>query len=221
MRMLWTTLVVFAVGGVMTDAQTFTFDDQKAGEPPKAWTCGLTGKGRPGTWTVVKDETAPSPSMVLAQTDRDPTGHRFPHCVAEGVVAQDLTLSVKFKPIAGDVDQAAGLVFRYRDADNYYIVRANALEGNVVLYKVEKGKRTDLKPKGAGLMAYGAKAKVPSGAWSELRVAVKGSVFKVSLNGEALFAVEDGTFTQPGRVGVWTKADSVTHFDDIKASPAS
>lgn len=196
-----------------------SFDDQKAGEPPRGWTCSLTGQGRPGAWAVVQDDSAPSPPMALAQTDRDATGHRFPHCTLDGLLARDLTLSVRFKPVSGQEDQAGGLVFRYRDKENYYLVRANALEGNVVLYKFEKGKRTDLKPKGAAFMAYGKKARVPSGEWSELRVVVEGRLFGVSLSGQALFEVEDGTFTEPGRVGVWTKADSVTHFDDFRVSP--
>jgi hypothetical protein len=137
--------------------------------------------------------------------------------VVDGVQAQDLTLSVKFKPISGRKDQAAGLVWRYHDADNYYIVRANALEGNVVLYKVEKGKRTDLPLKGLG-RTYGQKADIPSGAWSELKVTAKGNLFETYLNGRKLYEVEDATFPGPGLVGVWTKADSVTHFDDSTIS---
>jgi hypothetical protein len=125
---------------------------------------------------------------------------------------------VRFRPVKGSGDQAAGLVFRYRDKDNYYIVRANALEDNVVLYKVESGKRTDLKPKGAGAFAYGKKAKVPSGSWGLLRVVAKGSGFEVHLGGEKLFEVEDSTFAAAGKVGVWTKADSVTYFDDLKVT---
>jgi hypothetical protein len=106
-------------------------------------------------------------------------------------------------------------VWRYRDADNYYVVRANALEGNVVLYKVEQGKRTDLPLKGSG-RTYGMKAQIASGAWSELEVVVKGNLSEVYLNGHKLYEVEDTTFTEPGRVGVWTKADSATYFDDLK-----
>jgi hypothetical protein len=125
-------------------------------------------------------------------------------------------VSVRFKPVRGAVDRAAGLVWRYRDPDNYYVVRANALEGNVVLYKVADGKRSDLDPRGAGLFTYGKKAEVPSEAWSTLRVVAQGSVFRVFLNGRELFEVEDSTFTGSGKVGVWTKADSVTYFDDLE-----
>jgi YVTN family beta-propeller protein len=197
------------------EAQTYGFDGQKAGEPPKGMTCALTGKGRPGAWKVLADTTAPSPPHVLAQGDDDGTSYRFPVCVVSGLTAVDLDLSVRFKPVAGSVDQAAGLVFRYRDPDNYYIVRANALENNVVLYKVENGKRSDLDPRGAGAFAYGKKAPVPSRAWSTLRVVARRGVFETYLNGEKLFDVDDATFTAAGQVGVWTKADSVTYFDDL------
>jgi hypothetical protein len=208
-------LFVFMAGAVAGQAQTFGFDDQKPGEPPKAMTCALTGKGRPGSWKVLADQTAPSAPNVLAQTDDDSTGYRFPVCVADGPSAVDVDLSVRFKPVSGSGDQAAGLVWRYRDADNYYIVRANALENNVVLYKVEGGRRTDLPLKGEG-RTYGKKTKVNSGAWSTLAVNVKGNRFEVVFNGAKLYEVEDATFAGPGRIGVWTKADSVTYFDDLK-----
>jgi len=196
-------------------AQIINFDGDETGKPPKGFFQTLTGKGKIGVWVVMQDAAAPSHSNVLAQTDMDATRYRFPLCIFDGVNAADVDLSVKFKPVKGKVDQAAGLVWRYRDQDNYYIVRANALENNVVLYKVEKGKRTDLDPKGAGFFAYGKKAKVPSGTWSTLRVVAKGNLFEVHLNGEKLFEVEDNTFTGAGKIGLWTKADSYTLFDDL------
>ena len=199
-------------------AETWNFDGQKSGEP-QGLSCALTGRGRPGVWTVVADPTAPSSPNVLAQTDADSTSYRFPVCVASGKAATDLDLSVRFKPVSGRVDQAGGLVWRYRDRDNYYIVRANALENNVVLYKVEAGKRTDLPLTGEG-RTYGKKARVPSGTWSTLRVSARGSRFEVFLNGEKLYEVEDGTFPGAGQVGVWTKADSVTRFDDLQLTVA-
>jgi hypothetical protein len=195
--------------------QVVSFDDGKVGQGPGGFSCGLTGKGRPGTWVVVKDETAPTPPNVLAQTDGDSTGYRFPVCVLDAVSAADVDVSVCFKPVSGAADQAGGIVWRYRDQDNYYLLRANALENNLVLYKVEGGKRTDLKPKGAGMFAYGKKAKVASNSWGTLRVTAHGTTFEAYLNGEKLFEVEDRTFTAPGKVGVWTKADSVTYFDDL------
>ena len=202
--------------GAANTTQVVTFDAQKAGEPPAGFTCALTGSGRAGAWKIVEDATAPSRPNALGQMDEDATSYRFPVCVLEGVSATDVDLSVRFKAIRGTKDQAAGLVWRYRDKDNYYIVRANALEGNVVLYKVEGGKRTDLKPRGAGLFAYGKEANVTAGAWGLLRVTARGSLFEVYLGSEKLLEVEDGTFVGAGKVGLWTKADSVTYFDDLR-----
>jgi hypothetical protein len=164
---------------------------------------------------VVEDSSAPSGHLVLAQTDADPTGYRFPVCVLDSITAKDAEISVQFKPVSGREDQGAGIVWRYRDKDNYYVVRANALEGNVVLYKVQNGKRTDLPLKGEG-RTYGKKIAVPSGAWSMLGVNVKGNVFEVLLNGAKLYEVEDPTFPDAGKVGLWTKADSVIRFDDLR-----
>jgi hypothetical protein len=121
--------------------------------------------------------------------------------------------------VSGNVDRAAGLVWRYLDENNYYLVRANALEGNVVLYKVEGGRRTSLAPVGKG-GEYGVAQSVPVGRWSTLRVAFMGSRFVVSFDDKPLFEVDDATFAGPGRVGVWTKADSVTYFDEFELLPA-
>ena len=193
-----------------------TFDEQKAGEPPAGFTCVLTGNGRAGAWKIVEDATAPTRPNAIGQMDEDGTSYRFPVCVLDGVSAKDVDLSVRFKPVRGKKDQAAGLVWRYRDSDNYYVVRANALEGNVVLYKVEGGKRTDLKPKGAGLFAYGKKANVAAGTWGLLRVITRGDLFEVYLGSDKLLEVKDSTFSGIGKVGLWTKADSVTYFDDLR-----
>src|SRR5262245_52548913 len=198
----------------LASAQTFNFDKDEAGKTPNGFSTALTGKGRAGNCVVMKDETAPSAPNVLAQTDMDDTGYRFPVCVFDGVSAKDVEVAVQFKPVKGRADQAAGIVWHYLDKDNYYIVRANALEDNVVLYKVEKGKRTDLPLKGIG-RTYGKKTKVPSGQWSTLRIVAKGKLFEVYFNGAKLYEVEDGTFTSAGKVGLWTKADSYTLFDDF------
>lgn len=196
------------------------FDAFAVGQPPPGFSIGLTGGGGPPAWIVQEDPLQSGAGRVLVQTSADSTSYRFPLCIAEGFSARDLDLSVRFAPIAGKVDRAAGLVWRYRDADNYYVVRANALEDNVVLYKVEGGKRSDLKPTDAGWLAYGVKIAVPSSAWSELRVSARDNRFAVSLNGTHLFDVEDATFASAGRVGLWTKADSVTAFDALAAVSA-
>jgi hypothetical protein len=204
----------FLLFGVLIEAQTINFDKDEAGKVLNDFTTALTGKGAVGVWVVMKDETAPSKPNVLAQTDMDDTGYRFPLCVYNNFLAKNVDISVKFKPVKGEGDQAAGIVWRYKDKDNYYIVRANALEDNVVLYKVENGKRTDLPLVGKG-RTYGEDVEVPSLKWSELRVYTKDNLFDVYLNGKKLFSVKDSTFTEAGKVGLWTKADSYTLFDDF------
>lgn len=207
-------LMSAALAAQTTSRRVIDFESDKLGQAPAGFSVGLTGSGRPGVWVVRKDEAATDRGNVLAQTDTDRTSYRFPVAVFNDVTARDVDISVRFRPVSGRVDQAAGLVWRYQDANNYYIVRANALEGNVVLYKVEKGKRTDLPVKGSG-RTYGKKADVPKNAWSQMGVTVRGPLFTVSLNGQGLYEVEDATFAGPGKVGVWTKADSVTYFDDL------
>jgi len=209
-------LFVVAGEGVGANEFTLDFDQMDAQIAPLGFTQARTGRGGTGAWEIKKDNTAPSGQKVLAQTSSDPTNYRFPLCIYDAFEARDVDLSVSFKPLSGTVDQAAGLVWRYQDPDNYYVVRANALEGNVVLYKVENGKRSDLKPKGSWF-AYGKDAPVPLKVWSSLRVIVRSNTFSVSLNGEHLFDVEDDTFPQAGKVGLWTKADSVTLFDTLTA----
>jgi hypothetical protein len=206
-------LLVFVLFGALVHGaiRKVEFSDDPVGQPPRGFEFGHTARvGAPGRWIVQAEGT----NKYLVQTDPDSTRSRFPVAVLSDVSATDVDLSVRFRPVSGRVDQAAGLVWRYRDADNYYIVRANALENNVVLYKVESGKRTDLPLKGEG-RTYGKKAAVPAGQWSTLRVVVTGSLFEVHLNGAKLYEVEDATFSQAGKVGVWTKADSVTQFDDL------
>jgi hypothetical protein len=210
-------LSILLLYGALLNAETISihFDDQADGQLPKGFTTALTGKGKIGSWKIAKESTAPSAPNVLAQTDMDQTSYRFPLCIFDGVSAKDVVVSVKFKPVKGSEDQAAGIVWRYRDQNNYYIVRANALENNVVLYKVENGKRTDLPLKGEG-RTYGKKAPVPSGKWSTLAVTAKSNLFEVTSNGQKLYEVEDSTFVDAGKVGLWTKADSFTYFDDLQ-----
>jgi len=210
-------LSVFLILSSALFGQVITFDKDEEGKAPKGFIFGLTGKGKPGTWVVQKDPTAPSPPNVLAQTDQNPVSYRFPLCVYDGFVATDVDVSVKYKPVSGVEDQAAGIVWRYQDQNNYYIVRANARENNVVLYKVEKGIRTDLPLVGKG-RTYGEKARIPSGEWGTLRVVAQGNRFEVYSNGVRLFEVEDTTFPLAGKVGLWTKADSLTLFDDFTFS---
>jgi len=213
------TIAATALAGAQAQTtRTLTFDQDKVGAVPQGFSTALTGQGKPGVWVVMKDPKSPERGNVLAQTDADATDYRFPVCVLDDLSAKDLDLSVMVKPVTGRGDQAAGLVWRYQDANNYYIVRANGLEHNVVLYKVQHGRRTDLPLKGAG-RTYGKQVTVPSGQWSTLRVTAAGPLFTVYFNGEKLYEVEDTTFPGAGKVGVWTKADSVTYFDNLTISP--
>jgi hypothetical protein len=209
---IFTLLAVMTLGlALQPGTRKIDFSEDTVGQPPKGFEFGLTAKvGAPGKWLV----EAEGANKYLAQTDADSTNARFPVAVLADFRAADLDLSVRFRPVSGRVDQAAGIVWRFQNQDSYYIVRANARENNVVLYKVENGKRTDLPLKGEG-RTYGKKAPVPAAQWSTLRVVATGPLFEVYFNGAKLYEVEDKTFTQPGKLGVWTKADSVTHFDDL------
>ena len=191
------------------------FDGSAVGTAPSGWTVAMTHPGGAPKWEIVRDQSAPHPPLVLAQVSRDPTAGRFPLAIWERASLRNGEISVAFKPVDGSIDRAAGIVWRYRDPNNYYIVRANALENNVVLYKVEAGTRISIAPKGLPSRSYGVKRVIPSGRWSNLRVVFKDSLFTVFLNGERLFDTEDHTFTEAGKIGLWTKADSLTYFADF------
>jgi hypothetical protein len=183
------------------------FEDRPAGDGrPPSFETGLTGKGGPVRWERLRDEDAPNGPTVLAETSGDATSDRFPLAILENFEARDVAVSVRFKPVAGEVDQAAGLVVRLRDEDNYYIARANALEDNVRLYKVVDGKRRQF---------AGVDVEVPAGKWQELGLKAEGERLTVSLDGEELFGATDRTFAEAGKVGLWTKADSITYFDEL------
>ena len=184
------------------------FEDRPAGGPSSSFDTGLTGKGGPVRWVLLEDPGAPNGPAVLAETSGDRTSDRFPLAILKGFEARDVEVRVRFKPVSGTVDQAAGLMVRVRDEDNYYIARANALEGNVRLYEVVKGRRRQL---------AGVDIEVPKGAWQELGLRVEGDRLTVSLDGRELFGATDRTLAEAGRVGLWTKADSLTHFDDLVA----
>ena len=178
----------------------------------------MTHEGAAPRWQIVRDESAPRPPCVLAQLSQDSTAGRFPLAIWDRIAIRNGEVSVGFKAVSGAVDQAAGIVWRYQDANNYYIVRANALEENVVLYRVANGVRLSIAPKGLPSRSYGVKHEVPRGQWNTLSVAFNHNSFVVSLNGERLFETEDKTFTGAGKTGLWTKADSVTYFDEFSVT---
>jgi hypothetical protein len=199
----------------LAEPNVWNFDKDKIGALPSEWLSELTGQGIKGTWKVLTDRTAPSKPNILAQTSTDIARYRFPLVVIQNVRHKNVVLSVQFKVISGKRDQTAGLVWRYRDANNYYAARANVLEGKVILYKVEEGKIRHLNPNHAADPKYDVNVSMRGNAWQELSVKVSGSLFLVSLNDQALFEVEDDTFGEAGKVGLCTKADSVTHFDNF------
>jgi len=188
-------------------AQSVDFNGDAVGAPPKGWTLTMTGRGTP-KWTVDRDDTAPSKGQVLKQSGTA----TYPLAFKDGTNIKDGFVEVKFKALSGSEDRAAGLVWRAKDANNYYVVRANALEDNVVLYKTVDGARRELDIVGRK-GGYGVKAAVPANQWHTLRVEYVGTRFNVIFNGRSLFEVEDATFSDSGMVGLWTKADSVTAFN--------
>jgi hypothetical protein len=201
MKTILTLMMISSLVVATAHAGTVNFDDAKTGEAPTGWTCTKTGSGMP-KWAVVADASAPSQPNALKQSGEA----AYPVAFKDDTNLQDGFVEVKFKPVSGQEDQAGGVVWRVKDADNYYIARANALEGNVRIYHFVKGKRTQFK---------GANLPVASGQWHTLRVNFSGSRFAVVFNGKELFTAEDETHQNAGKVGVWTKADSVTLFDDF------
>ena len=182
-------------------ARTVNFDDDQPGGLPAGWVQGVTGKGSP-KWAVEVDATAPSAPNVLKQSGSG----TFPWCVMKDVSVGDGAVEVKFKPIAGKEDAAGGVVWRWKDGDNYYVARANALENNVSIYHTTRGSRHTIK--------Y-VDAPVARNQWHTLRVEFTGKEAKVILDGKAYIDVQDTHIEGAGAVGVWTKADSVTVFDDF------
>ncbi len=187
----------------------FDFENFPPGGAPPGFSSHLTGRGAPGAWEVREDKTAGHGPKVLAQTSTDTTDYRFPVLVYDAFSAKDVEVSVACKPVSGRVDQACGLVARFQDKDNYYIARANALENNVRLYHVVAGRRVQF---------AGVNHPVTSGQWHAFALEVKGSHFRVSYDGKLLFEANDTTISAAGKVGVWTKADSVTYFDNLIAT---
>ena len=188
----------------VSSAEIISFADAAVGAPPPGWLATKTGSGKP-RWTVERDATAPTKGNVLKQSGEAD----FPLCLKTGAKLRDGFVEVKFLPMAGTEDQAGGVVWRARDADNYYVARANALEDNVRIYHVVAGRRVQF----GGL----DDVKVARAVWHSLRVEFSGASFAVWFDGKKLFAAKDTTFAEAGFVGVWTKADSVTAFAEFAA----
>ncbi|NOJ49351.1 hypothetical protein [Bradyrhizobium archetypum] len=180
-------------------------DRMTIGSPPAGFSFARTGQGPEGKWSVVADPTAKA-GRAIEQQSTDRTDYRFPLAIHESFSAKDLIMQVRFKPIAGRIDQAGGIVVRLADANNYYVARANALEHNVRFYRVVAGRRQQLGT---------SNIRVTSNEWHVLALRAEGRRFTVSYDGAVLFEVTDDTFKNSGGVALWTKADSVTRFDQV------
>ena len=185
------------------------FAKADAGKLPTGWTAAKTGNGDGSVWKVTEDATAPSKTgFVLSQLAEAETAV-FNICVCE-FAAKDVELSVSFKANKGDDDQGGGVVWRYQDADNYYVARYNPLEGNYRAYRIVCGKRSQLASKND--------IKLKAGEWHTLGVKMTGDAIACSLNGKVELEAKDATIAKPGKVGVWTKADAQTSFDQFRAT---
>jgi hypothetical protein len=201
MRTLLIASLAATLVAAVSSADTVNFDHLKTGAAPPGWTATQTGSGS-AKWSVEKDDSAPSQPNVLKQSGEA----TFPVCIKNDASLQDGFVEVKFKPIAGKEDQAGGVIWRVQDSNNYYIARANALEDNVTIYHTINGKRVGFN---------NINAKVTSGVWHTLRVDFEGNKFTVSFDGKKVIEANDESFKEAGKVGVWTKADSVTLFDNF------
>src|SRR5574337_1639447 len=187
----------------------WNFDQMPAGQLPSGFSVQKTGSGTLPKWEVLADSTAPSLPNVVAQRSKENSGEHFNLAVVEDSDYQDLDLEVKFKPVEGAEDQGGGLTWRYQDPDNYYIARANPLEDNFRIYRVVQGVRRQLK---------GAYIKVTSGVWHVIRIVANDDQMECFYDGTRYLAVRDPTFKR-GKIGLWTKADAVSYFDDLRVRP--
>ena len=206
------TLVGVGLAAAAEAAREFRFKKDDLGKVPAGWKADKTGKGEGSVWKVVADDTAPSKGgYALAQTAKGPNA-LFNLCVAEDTRWRDVEVSVAFKAVAGELDKGGGIVWRYQDADNYYLARMNPLEDNYRLYKVVAGKRTQLATK-EGL-------KVPANEWHTLKVTQAGDRIECFLDGKKYLDAKDDAIQKAGKVGLWTKADAQSHFDQFVVKEA-
>ena len=207
-------LVLLLSGGLLAAAEEpkavkTDFEDAKVGEVPKGWTVAKTGADDASVWKVVEDRTAPRGGKALAQVFES-SRPMFNLCVLDASSFKDVEVAVAFKAVKGQDDQGGGVVWRYKDANNYYVARHNPLEKNFRLYKIENGKRSQLASTKDDIDA-------PAGKWHTLSVTMKGDAIACSLNGQKVIEAKDATFADAGKVGLWTKADAHTYFDDFLA----
>ena len=192
------------------DIKLWNFDSDNNGKIPNDFSNQLTGKGGLGKWEVIKDDTAPSISNVIAQTSQEYFGYHFSMAINEKEIYDDFKLIVKFKGAKGREDRGGGPVWRYQDNNNYYIARANPLENNYRVYKVVNVNRIQMDS---------ARLKVTSGEWHTIKIITRKDHIQCFYDGQPYLEVEDNTFQKGGKIGLWTKADAVTYFDDLEVRP--
>jgi len=200
-----------AFGLTAATGRVVTFDNGPLGKTPPEWTVAMTNHGRPPQWEIIKDATAATQPYVLAQVSDDPVRDRYPLAIFNDVTFRDGEVSVRLKPVSGHYVQAGGIVWRYRDENNYYLARANALQKNVQVFKVENGNRVSLMD--------AVRHEIPTNGWSILKVSARGNRFQVYMDHHRVLQGWDNTFLSAGKVGLWTVADSVTYFDEFRINP--
>ncbi len=198
-------VVSFSTFGTAADSQKRDFESDPVGSPPAGFEFGRTGGGAEGKWTV-RIEKGADKNHVLLQESADPTDYRFPVAVLKEGAYKDVTLSVRARPLSGQVDQGFGLLWRYQDVNNYYITRCNADEDNCTIYHTVKGSRRSF---------LNQSVKVAKNTWHTLKLEATGDHFVVWYDGNKVLDAKDETFKEAGKVGLWTKADSVIEFDDF------
>lgn len=203
-------VLAIAFGLMGSPGKIIDFDSATLGKMPPGWSAVMTNAGPAPKWQVLKDGSAPTQPYVLAEASNDPA-NRFPLAILDTMALRDGDISVRLKPLAGHPEQTGGLIFRYRDGNNYYFARANALNHTVGLYKVENGETIAI--------ASGVHHDIPANAWSILKVSVRGNRFQVYVNHRRILQAQDATFKDSGKVGLWTKSDSATYFDDFRVYP--
>jgi hypothetical protein len=204
-------LLLASLGLLSSATRVMDFDREVFGKTPAGWSTAISNTGAPARWEICKDPSAPTQPYVLAQVSEDPSSHRMPLAIWDGAQLRDADVSVRLRPVSGSNARGGGLVWRYRDASNYYFVRADALENTVAVYRLEGGHLTRL---GAAV-----KHDLPMNEWRILKVAARGKQFQVYVDHRRVLRGEDSAFPGAGKVGVLTAGDAVTHFDDFRLDP--
>ena len=202
--------LLVSFGLLASSGRIVNFDSGQVGRAPSGWTFTEASHGVTPRWEIRKDQTAPTQPYVLAQVSAPGDGHS-PLAIYNGVTSRDCDVSVRIKAVSGREDQAGGVVFRFRDSNNYYLARENAVTRNVAIYKVENGQARQITP--------AVPHDISPNTWNILKVSVRGSKFQVYMNHRRILQAWDKSFAGPGKVGLWANADSVTYFDDFRVYP--